>query len=260
MRYRFPTMSTPRHHGRIGGLAGTQLLFHEPDNGINGGGTGGAGGTGAGNGGQQGGQGGQDPTQAFQNLLARNNNDGIRLAEQLYRENHDLREQRRTLQGQVPAQGAVVLTGDDATAWQGYRQLGDLTAVQTAIQERATAQGELAKLQRSVTLRDVADLAGYDREVLTTIGGELTYIIKDEQVEGKATKQVYVKDGDQETAITKYAEQKWQKFMPSLKLAPATGGAPPRGTPAPTTRTTQGQQQQGQQPAGEAPRRSGIRL
>lgn len=238
-------------------LTHSRGLLFDPDTGTNNQGGGAPGGSAAGgtsNGGAAGSSLPQEAIQGFQNLLTRHQNDAIRLAETLYSENHASRQRISELQGQLPAQGAVVLSAEDAQRWQAYTALGELATVQANITAGATAQQDLASLRRDLLLRDVSDASGFDREALTEIGGSWEYVIKDEQVDGKAAKVVYVKDGDKETKLADHP--KVQKFMAVLKpQAPAAGAG--RGTPA-------GQQRQqtaaAQGSAAPAPRRSSVRL
>lgn len=197
-----------------------------------------------------------DPSAAFQRLLERNNSDALRLAEQLYRENHDYRERNRTLQGQLPAQGAVVLSSEDAARWQQYTQLGAIPDLQTAIQERQTLQTELATLKQDAVLRDVADTAKVKFSVLKTVGAGLEYVIKDETVSGKPAKVVYIKDGETETKLDDYANTHWADFLPALRAQTETP-RPAIGTPQRVQ--TQQQQTQAQTPQQTDPRRR-VRL
>jgi hypothetical protein len=197
-----------------------------------------------------------------QGLLQRHNNDAMAALLTVLTENHSLRDERRQLRGQLPAQGAVVLSPEQATTWQTYQQLGAPAEVQTALGERETVQKELATLRQDLVLRDVAGAARYDLDVLRTLGGSLTYVIKDEPVNGKPAKVAYVKEpgaagsgGDKETPLDKYAEATWAKFLPSLKLADATTQRPAIGTPQ--ARTPQQQQQPAQ---GVQPRKTTVRL
>ena len=82
--------------------------------------------------------------QDLQGLLARHNNDAMQVVATLLAENHQLRDERRQLRGQVPAQGAVVLAGDDVQRWQQYQQLGAIDALQQQLQGAQTTQAELA--------------------------------------------------------------------------------------------------------------------
>jgi hypothetical protein len=191
----------------------------------------------------------------LQGLLQKHNNDAMAVIATLLTENYSYREARRQLEAQLPAHGAVVLSAEQATTWQTYQQLGAPDALTTQLKERETVQAELATLRQDLVLRDVAGAARYDLDVLRTLGGSLTYVIKDEPVNGKPAKVAYVKDGDKETPLDKYAEATWAKFLPSLKLADATTQRPAIGTPQ--ARTPQQQQQPAQ---GVQPRKTTVRL
>ncbi len=180
---------------------------------------------------------GSDPTAAFQNLLARSS-DAAALARQLFEENFRYRTELRDLQRQVPAQGAAVLTPEQAQAWAAYQQLGAPTDVQTAI-----AEGK--NLKRDLELRDVAGAAGYSIEVLRTLAADLAFEVRDEQKDGKPIKAVYVKVDGKDIALETYAAEKWAAFLPALRpaaQAQGTSGAPPIGATNPAG-------SHGQQPA-----------
>jgi len=198
---------------------------------------------------------GGDPAAAYQRLLERTNNDATALSRQLYDENYRYREQIRELQGRLPAEGAVVLTAEQAQQWTAYQGLGALADIQAGLQARDTATQELTTLKRGNLLRDVAEALNLNadgRQVLTTIGGDREFVIKDETVNGKAVRAVYIKDGDKETAFKAYAETNWRAFLPAL-----TSQAEQR--PAIGTPRTQPQGGQGTPPQ-EQPRRPATRL
>ena len=70
------------------------------------------------------------------------------------------------------------------------------------------------------------DVTGYDLDILRDIGGaEWQYTIKEEPIDDKPQRVVYVKDGDTELPIDQHP--KVQKFLPALKPAAA---AAPAGT------------------------------
>jgi hypothetical protein len=194
-------------------------------------------GGGSGAGGNQGG----DPAEGFKRLLEKNGSDALRVAELLHRENYTEREQNRALkeqlaaaQGKVPAEGAIVLTPEQAQAWQAYSGLGDIASIQAAIAERDTTKGELATIKRDLELRDVASIANYKPAVLRQLAGDAQFVIK--EADGKRS--VSVKDGDKETPIADYAKTKWADFLPALQVEqarPAIGTPQTRsgGTPPP---------------------------
>lgn len=180
------------------------------------------------------------------NLLAKKNGDGVALAAQLLGENNNLREDKRKLkvtlselQGKVPGEGMVLLSADDASAWNAYRELGTPAELKAAVTERDTfkadkdrLEGENATVRRDSLLRDVAADTHSKFAVLKdrderTPG--LEYLKKTVKVDGKDVDQWFVKfkDGDGENAPVKelayddFAAEKWSDFLPALKAEPA---------------------------------------
>jgi hypothetical protein len=152
------------------------------------------------------------------------------VAELLYRENHELREKNRTLAAQAPAQGAVVLAGEQAAQWQAYTALGKAEELKAAIEARGAAEGRLAALEREATLRQVQDASGYKASVLGQLPGasDLTFTVREVEADGKKTPTAFVKDkAGAEHALTAYAQQHWADFLPAL--AAPQGGAPSQG-------------------------------
>lgn len=209
---------------------------------------------GAGNGqggqGTEQGQGGQGPSAGFQNLLQRNNNDALAMANRLYDENYQLRQRNRELSGQLPAQGAVVLSVEQAQAWTSYQQLGTAQELHQRLTEAQTATTELTTLRRSAQLRQVAEIAGYKPSVLGQLAGDRQFEVKEVEVEVDGTKTTqraaYVKDGEQLRPIAEYAQAQWADFLPAL-VASQGQSQQQRGTQYPA------QQGGGQQPKEASP-------
>ncbi len=164
----------------------------------------------------------------FEALAAKHSSDGIGLARDLYGQLQAANARVSELSGKVPADGAIVLAGDDAKAWGKYRNLGKPDEIKTQLDEGTTARGEVAKYARERAVSTVAKAAGFDPDVLGTLAGELEFEVADETVKGKPAKVAYVKDGDKKTPLDKYAEANWPKFLPSLRQAEAPK---PLGTP-----------------------------
>lgn len=177
---------------------------------------------------QQPASGGNDPLVAFQNLLSRSSS-AETLAHRLFEENYGHRSRIRELEQLVPAQGATVLSAEQAALWQAYQQLGAPDAVQTTIQQ---AQ----QLRRDLELRDVAAAANLQIDVLRTLAGDLAFEVKDETKDGRAIRTVYVKVDGKDIALEAYAAEKWAAFLPALRPAqmgqvgaPAIGATNPAG-------------------------------
>jgi hypothetical protein len=146
----------------------------------------------------------------------------------LLTENHSLRDERRTLRGQLPAQGTVVLTAEQATAWQAYQQLGAIDALTAQIQGAQTTQTELASLKRERMVATAAEAAGYKASVLGQLPGadKLTFEVREVDQDGKKVKSVVVKDADKETPLADHAKTHWADFLPALQAQGGQGGAP----------------------------------
>lgn len=145
-------------------------------------------------------------------------------------DNYRLRGERRTLkqqladaQGKVPADGARVLSAEEATAYDAYAALGKPDEVKRTLEASATATTELAKLKRAETIRSAADVVGYKPAVLAQLAGDLEIQTKD----GKDGKPAAVVVVDQkETPLADYAKAHWEDFLPSLAPKAALTGAP----------------------------------
>lgn len=168
--------------------------------------------------------------ESLQRFLERNGGNPNKALETLYTENKEYRDTIRDLNAKMPAEGAVVLTADEAQQWNAYKQLGGHEDVKKAIDERTQLQGQLAEVKRAEELRSVAAEMGYKPSVLIELdrmeqakGKSLTYEVREVQVNGKAAKVPFVKGADgKEQGLGDYAAANWGEFMPSL-VAPASG-------------------------------------
>lgn len=163
-----------------------------------------------------------DLAQQAANLIQRHGSPDAALI-LLMQENFQLRDARRDLERRLPADGAVVLAGDDVKRWQTYQGLGAPDTIQTALAERDAAKGELTTLQRSKAIADAAQASGYKSSVLERLpkADTLQFTIKDENENGQTVRRAYVKDGDTEELLTTYAEREWKDFLPALALESA---------------------------------------
>jgi hypothetical protein len=199
-------------------------------------GGGGSGGEGGGGGSQnqnppqpQGG--GQDWQQALSNLIRREGGADA-TAQLLFQENREHRQRIRELEQRVPGEGAVVLSGDQAQAWQTYQGLGAPTDVQQRLTAAEQAQQELSGLRRAEQVRSVAEAAGYRPTVLERLAEGLTLELREEQRDGQTARVPYVvtksEQGEQRTPLAEYAQTHWADFLPALsaqqRQQPPQGG------------------------------------
>lgn len=208
---------------------------------------------------------GADLSKAAEGLVAKHGDPTAALLV-LLGENYSLRDKNRDLGAKVPGEGAVILTGDDAKHWGSYRALGTPNDLKKSIDEGKQHAADLGTYRKADVTRSAAEAHGFSPKVLGTLTEKLDIEmgqLKDDKgvLLGKDNKALpkdgipvpvaYVKgEGDERTALDKYAASHWGEFMPSLK--PSTETPKPNGTPnAFKGRTFQPAAQGG----GEAPKR-----
>lgn len=189
-------------------------------------------------------------------LLERYGKDALRLAEKLadaQADNFKLREKNRTLttelqdaRGKAPADGAVVLSKDDAAQLEAYRALGEPDALKSTLTTAEEAQHQLATLKRERTLADAAAAQGYKAAALAKLpslaGKDL--IVKDVEIDGKPTKAAFVAEDGKEHPLAEYIAQHDAELLPALTaesgtqsngisfVRQSTGAPAPKQTPA----------------------------
>lgn len=139
-----------------------------------------------------------------------------------------LEAQVREAQAKAPADGAIVLTAEQAQQWQAYQALGSPADLDKRIRDGEQAIEKATALERDATIRDVATVAGYDFDVLKDKGGALTYTIKEETQDGKAVRVAYVQQDGKDTPLHEYAQSNWPKYLPALQQSPTVIPAAPR--------------------------------
>lgn len=176
-----------------------------------------------------------DLVKAVEGLIAKHG-DSTAALRVLLAENHGYRDQLREAKAKLPADGSLVLVGDEAKDWGTYRQLGKPSELRKAIEEGSTATAERDALRKAGTLREAAELHGYKPSVLQTLADKLDVGFADiKGQDGKTTRKAVVKLADAdgkavETPLDDYAAKHWQDFLPALKTE-AVGVKPPLGTP-----------------------------
>jgi hypothetical protein len=178
---------------------------------------GGSGGAGAGSGGTGGGSGNDNGRQNPADVVARYNGDAVRLASDLSQSearNYDLREKNRDLKAenealkkQVPGEGAVVLTKEQAALWDGFQKLNlKPEEITTQLAAGAAAITENTTFKRLSTLDEAAKALSFKPGVLKLLAKDLNVEMREVEVtdaEGKIEKQkrpfIVAKDGDKET-------------------------------------------------------------
>ena len=179
---------------------------------------------------QGGGGGGSDPAAAFQRLLDQHKQDALSVASKLFDENFEYRRKNREMKEKLPAEGSVVLTGDDVKAWEVFKGLNmKPDEVKAAIEKVTKLESENRELAAMETLREIADI-GLDGSKLKLsvlkdqIGRfpEASITIKEEKTaDGKAVRNVYIKSANDaaEVPFADFAKDKLADYLPSLKVS-----------------------------------------
>ncbi|AWN22204.1 hypothetical protein DKM44_02275 [Deinococcus irradiatisoli] len=190
-----------------------------------------------------GGNAGDQIARSLQNLIDRQGGEG-RAAQLLFDENREYRARIRTLEGQLPAQGTVVLTPEQAQQWASYQAIdADPAALRTRL-DTGTAAVEREQG------RTLAEASGANPDVLAERlrAAGLRAEVRDIAAEGTnlARREVHVlnAEGADQGELRTYAQQHWQPFMPAL--------FPTQSQTTPQGRVVTGQSGADTTPAGDA--------
>lgn len=144
--------------------------------------------------------------------------------------NRSLTEQLEESNKKVPADGSVVLTKEEAAAQtkelEGYRALGSVKDVTTAINEGKTAKETLAKGERQTTLNEAAG-TDFNAKALGRFIPDDAELLKDKKGAWS------VKQGDTTTALSDFVKGIEDETGVTLRTKPEKtnlgGGAGNRG-------------------------------
>lgn len=188
-----------------------------------------------------------DPSAAFQRLLEKNNNDGVRLAASLFDDNYRQREQIRQLTAKMP-EGSVVLTGDDAKDWTAFKALNvEMKDVKAAIKDAPDLRKQNKELAAMEQYRELAEIGLDGKKLKVSVLKDLlnkypdaTFRFATEKAQDGKTdvRKAYIKsaaDGT-ETDFATFSAQNLTDYLPSLKVdagaeQPLPNGAGPDPAP-----------------------------
>jgi hypothetical protein len=174
----------------------------------------------------------------------------------LRRKNADYKIEVEQLRGKVAPEGAVILSADDAKAWEAYKTIGKPEDLTKAVTERDAAQAELTTLRRQANLTAAAEAHGYKAAALGKLpslaGKEVE--LKEVEVEGVKVKRAFVKDGTTETGLAEYITAHDPELLPALAADATDTRAKPAGGI-----TYPAQQGNGGKPAATSPAKDYIK-
>lgn len=140
----------------------------------------------------------------------------------LREKNRKLREERDALKSKQVAEGAVVLTKEQAAEWEAFQALGQKPdAVKQALEAKTAAEQKLAGLERDKTIREAAEGLGWKPAAVAKLPSlkEQSITFKDVTEDGKTVRRAYVGD----VALAEFVQQNDPEFLPSLTAE--SGGA-----------------------------------
>jgi hypothetical protein len=189
-----------------------------------------------------------DPSAGFTAALKKYGDDATGLARESWTKAETIRVELEETRGKLPKAGAVVLDGEALAEYQAYQSLGKPGEVKTRLELVPALDGKVKAFERKGLIASAAKAhgsdgrpLGYDPDVLETLmGADLPVELVDKTEKGKTFKvaQVVEKtkdaagvDVEKRTALDKFAESTWAKFLPSLKavVVAAAAGTPGSG-------------------------------
>lgn len=184
-----------------------------------------------------------NPAEAFQSLLTKNNNDGVKLASQLFDENFQLRSANRELKKSQPKDGTAILSSEDKQKFDEFNQFLadrklDLKQVGERLGKASELETENQKLVKRDSYRNVEKL-GYDLDVLEEQLAKFpeatltTKKIKDEKDAGKEREVPFVMLDGKESSLDDFGQERFPKYLPALKQGEAQTQSKPGNPPPP---------------------------
>lgn len=175
-----------------------------------------------------------NPAEHFQNLLAKNNNDALKLASQLFDENFTYRTTIRELTGKQPAEGAMVLQPDDAKEYKAFQQFKtehklDLKQIKEKIEKLPELEKANKSLSNTETIFKLSEIGLEGAKLKRNVLKEQVFDKYPEAVwsfkvekdkDGKEAEVAYLSLDGKESSFTDFAKEKLADYLPSLKVSP----------------------------------------
>lgn len=183
-----------------------------------------------------------NPAEAFQNLLQKHNNDGVKLASQLFDENFQYRQQLRELKQTQPKDGAIVLSAEEAKDYGKFKSLLteqklDLKQVREIIEKHPELERQNRQLSNTETIYELSEI-GLDGSRLNrkVLKEQVFEKFPDAQVafktekdkDGREQKVAYITHEGKESSFNEFAKEKLPDYISALKVEP-TQTAPKPG-------------------------------
>ena len=167
---------------------------------------------------------------------------------ELENENQSLEQEITRLSGLIPVAGSVVLSAEDAKAWDIFKALGKADDVKKLVTEEVPAlRTKVSDAERKTAATDAASALGWNPDATTALIADkqlVVTLVDGKDKDGKAIKVPHVRPAADEkaqaTPLTEWVEKNAAYLTPALtaKSAGGTGGASQgtQGTPFPVQR------------------------
>lgn len=173
---------------------------------------------------------GGDPGKSFENFLKEHNNNAVTAAFKLFDENFRVRSRNRELSSELTklkagqGEGTVVLSKEEAEAYNKFKALGTADEVAAAVAEREELKGKLAKTERAAQIADIAKAYGWNADALKQLVEDkgLNVGLKEVEVDGVKTNAGIVKVKEGESEVEKPVEDVLKFYLPLLKAEGAS--------------------------------------
>jgi hypothetical protein len=141
----------------------------------------------------------------------------------LRHERKQLREERRRLLASDPGENGIVLTGDDAKAWERYKALGSPEVIERAQVDAA----DLARFRNDEVVKRAGAIAKFKPALLGRLlsADALELEFGTSRREGMDTPTVNVKGADGKLVpLEEYAASHWPDALPTLRAGTDSRG------------------------------------
>jgi hypothetical protein len=156
---------------------------------------------------------GNDPAKALEHV--------IRSGNALYKRFADLEAELARIRGQVPAEGSLVLSADQAKTWKAIEALNlNPEQITAAVSKLPELEKRVAEHDRAELVRKAAGLVGWKEEVLNDLvaAKALKIELKEVEKDGKKVQQAVVtQEGAEPTELSAYGDSHLAAYLPALK-------------------------------------------
>jgi len=173
---------------------------------------------------------------SYRKALTRANEDAGKLAQDLFAENYQLREQKRILKSEVDtlkgsqAEGSITLTKEQAADWTAYLALGKPKEITTKLENMTALEAKQKETEKRDQIKEAAGFAKLNADVLFDLAVLRGFELRVDKVKTKdgagkeiEVAEVVVLNADKTTTpIAEYVDKNLASFKPALSAVAGT--------------------------------------